>query len=911
MFSASRFSVSVYVVFASLLFMALLSSPASAQTLTLTECTEAEFRQAVAQAPSETTINFGGDCEITLTEENSPATVGDEGGPEAIAIDKDLTIDGGTHDVTISGGGEVGIFHNKRSQTTFTTLTLKNLTLANGAGRNFKVQNGDGFGGAGSGGGAVYNESKLVVEGVTFKDNRAFDAGGAIYSIGSFPVTASVTDSTFIDNEAACGGICSTPGGGGAIAVAAGGATEIENSVFRGNTAFGRGASGGAVLARRSNRATETGPVSISGSTFEENKALTVTRSDQSRQGGGAVFVFNRVLTIAESTFDGNESNAVGLDKNPGGLNIQQYGGAVVVEGFAPTPETLRRTEISDSTFTGNSASGPVSYGGALYVLRAPTSISNVTFTGNEAERTGAIDNSGAAVEITDSEIEDNTATGTKDEGPLTVGGVGTQSQGTELEPGVGTEATTTFARTKVSNNVNGNCATAPVGNIVDNGGNSETPGASCGFNGATRVEESRPDTTDDEYEFEAGTTLSVPAPGVLENDSDPEGEAMSAELVGEPRRGAVVLEADGSFEYTPEEGAIADTFTYRVKSPDGLRQSRVATVKVGVASEIVVNATDDGVDSGDNACTLREAAISADLNTASGGGPRECAAGSENDTITFDLPDDAEITLGGGQIEILSAMTIDGSTAKNLTIEGDGERRVFSVTGGPAQINDLTITKGADTEPAGVGIGGGGIFNSNLARLTLTNVLVTGNTSATIGGGVRSIGDLTVKKSSFTGNTAESDGGAIHNDFGALIVEASTLSGNKSTDGLGGGIFSTTEDVSEIEDPLTVSTIRNSTISGNTAGSGGGILNENGLAVIENSTITNNEAPPKVRACRASGTTSPARRSRPRSSPKTKAPTWTPAKTRTPSSRTATISSEAATPPEAKTTHSTKPGIK
>ncbi len=588
----------------------------------------------------------------------------------------------------------------------------------------------------------------------------------------------------------------------------------------------------------------ETGPVSISGSTFEENKALTVTRSDQSRQGGGAVFVFNRVLTIAESTFDGNESNAVGLDKNPGGLNIQQYGGAVVVEGFAPTPETLRRTEISDSTFTGNSASEPVSYGGALYVLRAPTSISNVTFTGNEAERTGAIDNSGAAVEITDSEIEDNVATGTKDEGPLTVGGVGTQSQGTELEPGVGTEATTTFARTKVSNNVNGNCATAPVGNIVDNGGNSETPGASCGFNGATRVEESRPDTTDDEYEFEAGTTLSVPAPGVLENDSDPEGEAMSAELVGEPRRGAVVLEADGSFEYTPEEGAIADTFTYRVKSPDGLRQSRVATVKVGVASEIVVNTSEDGVDPEDNECTLREAAISADLNTASGGGPRECAAGSENDTITFDLPDDAEITLGGGQIEILSAMTIDGSTAKNLTIEGDGERRVFSMTGGPAQINDLTITKGADTEPAGVGIGGGGIFNSNLARLTLTNVFVTGNTSATIGGGVRSIGDLTVKNSSITGNTAESDGGAIHNDFGALIVEASTLSGNTSTDGLGGGIFSTTEDVSEIEDPLSKSVVENSTISGNTAGSGGGILNENGLAVIENSTITNNEAP-------------------------------------------------------------------
>ncbi|MGH3090411.1 MAG: Ig-like domain-containing protein, partial [Rubrobacteraceae bacterium] len=821
-----RFSAVVYATLAAVLFMALMSSPARAQenVVTVAECTEAELRQAIADASAGTTIDFGCDGEITLTE---------EGGDTPIVIDKDLTIDGVGRDVTISGGGEVGIFFN----TNLATFTLKNLTLTEGAG----IDQGEGFGGGSSGGGAIYNFAKLVVEGVSFIDNEAFDAGGAIYSRGP-AAEVSVTGSTFEGNYVTCTGICSTHGGGGAIAALAGGETNITDSVFRGNTALGKDVGGGAIIGRRSFSASQIGPISISGSTFEDNKALTTNPDVRFRNGGGAVSVFNRELTITESEFTGNEATNADSAGTPGaGFNSQAFGGAVLIESENVPGDTapLKGATISDTTFTENAATLPFSLGGALFILRAPTSISNATFTKNVAERTGAIDNAGASVSITDSTIENNTAIGATGELD-TAGGVTMGSSGTQTMDGTQFKAETTFTRTTVSNNVNGNCAAESDEEIIDGGGNSETPGTSCGFNGAERVEKGRPTALDDRYEIEDGAaTLTVPAPGVLENDTDPEGEAMSAELVGEPRSGTVVLNADGSFVYTPDAGASGDAFTYRVKSPDGLRQSRVARVSIDFTSEIVVNSDADTV-ADDGECTLREAVASANTNAASGSEPGECAAGSGKDEITFDLPDDAEITLGGGHIEIPSALAIDGSGVENLTVSGGGKSRVFFVSGGSVEMNDLTITGGADAEEAGTGIGGGAIFNS--AQLTLTDMLVIGNTSKTDGGGIENDGGkLTVRASEFVDNTAERNGGAISNDFGALTVEGSTISGNTSTDGLGGGVLSTTENISEIEDPITKTVIRNSTISGNAASAGSGVYNDNGLAVIENSTITEN----------------------------------------------------------------------
>jgi VCBS repeat-containing protein len=77
-------------------------------------------------------------------------------------------------------------------------------------------------------------------------------------------------------------------------------------------------------------------------------------------------------------------------------------------------------------------------------------------------------------------------------------------------------------------------------------------------------------------------TTLTVPAPGVLGNDTDADGNALTAIKVTGPARGSLTLDANGSYTYTPNTGYTgADSFTY--KANDGGADSNTATVTINV----------------------------------------------------------------------------------------------------------------------------------------------------------------------------------------------------------------------------------------------------------------------------------------------------------------------------------------
>ncbi|HYC49362.1 MAG TPA: cadherin-like domain-containing protein [Burkholderiales bacterium] len=80
-------------------------------------------------------------------------------------------------------------------------------------------------------------------------------------------------------------------------------------------------------------------------------------------------------------------------------------------------------------------------------------------------------------------------------------------------------------------------------------------------------------------------TSADTPLAGnVLSNDSDPDGNPLSASLVSGPAHGTLVLNADGSFTYTPDANFNgSDSFTYRAS--DGSIQSNVATVDLSIAS--------------------------------------------------------------------------------------------------------------------------------------------------------------------------------------------------------------------------------------------------------------------------------------------------------------------------------------
>ena len=73
------------------------------------------------------------------------------------------------------------------------------------------------------------------------------------------------------------------------------------------------------------------------------------------------------------------------------------------------------------------------------------------------------------------------------------------------------------------------------------------------------------PTAVADAYSTVEDTALTVDAAtGLLLNDSDADGDAITATLVSQPDHGLVVLNADGSFSYTPDaEFSGTDSFTY------------------------------------------------------------------------------------------------------------------------------------------------------------------------------------------------------------------------------------------------------------------------------------------------------------------------------------------------------------
>ncbi|MEM7115810.1 MAG: LamG-like jellyroll fold domain-containing protein, partial [Chloroflexota bacterium] len=84
-----------------------------------------------------------------------------------------------------------------------------------------------------------------------------------------------------------------------------------------------------------------------------------------------------------------------------------------------------------------------------------------------------------------------------------------------------------------------------------------------------------------DTYNMPEGTTINVPAGGVLGNDFGA-GTSVTAVIDTSPASGSFTLNSDGSFDYTPP-AAFSGTVTFTYHTNEGANNSNVATVTINV----------------------------------------------------------------------------------------------------------------------------------------------------------------------------------------------------------------------------------------------------------------------------------------------------------------------------------------
>jgi VCBS repeat-containing protein len=198
-----------------------------------------------------------------------------------------------------------------------------------------------------------------------------------------------------------------------------------------------------------------------------------------------------------------------------------------------------------------------------------------------------------------------------------------------------------------------------------------------------------------DAYEIAEGGTLTIPAPGVLANDSDIDGTPLTAVLMGGASNGTVVLGPDGSLVYTPDAdfNGIA-TFTYAAF--DGTSNSNVATVTI-----LVTAANDVPVAAADSYSTPEdgELAVDAEHGVLSNDADVE---GTPLKAILVGQASHGVVTLNeDGSFTYVPAQNFNGTdTFSYKANDGEADSNVVDVTITADPVNDAPTAAG-DSYPA------------------------------------------------------------------------------------------------------------------------------------------------------------------------------------------------------------------
>jgi CSLREA domain-containing protein len=196
--------------------------------------------------------------------------------------------------------------------------------------------------------------------------------------------------------------------------------------------------------------------------------------------------------------------------------------------------------------------------------------------------------------------------------------------------------------------------------------------------------------------------------------------------------------------------------------------------------------------------------------------------------------------------------------------INSSFENNFAHISGGGIFLQSTTsienVITGGDFFENEVGTYGGAIYNSSNCNLEISDSILEGNVSGNYGGGISNLGAIDVMTTTFIGNNAVSGGGMyvgssstqtaitsstftvnIANNYGgaisshgSILISTSQFTGNQAENYYGGAI--------NLSGDTSSSVLKDSTLDGNLAVHGGGLL-VYGTLEISGSTFVNNSA--------------------------------------------------------------------